>query len=165
MLLSYPEAKSKLKPLLRQTRDREVRIKIELILLACKLQSVTEACERRGFSRKFFYKWYGRFRRSRWSVGSLREYSRRPRKTHRLKTQRSIEDKVKRLHATGYGAPTIQAHLARGGIKLSQTTICHILRGRRKFVKKSPREKLKAHFVKNAAQVLKLALERPLKSS
>lgn len=145
MLLSYLKAKSKLSPLLRHTKDREIRVKVELILLACKLQSVTEACARRGFSRKFFYKWYGRLRRSGWKLSSLREYSRRPRKTHRLRTQRSTEARIQRLHAVGYGAPTIQAHLLREGKKLSQSTICHILRGRKKCLKKTRREKLKAH--------------------
>lgn len=145
MLVSYTNAKSKLKPLLKHSKDREVRVKAELILLACKLQNVTEACARRGFSRKFFYKWYRRLLRSKWKLDSLQEYSRRPRKTHRLRTKRSTEDKVKSLHKLGYGAPTIQAHLRRSGSKLSRSTICHILRGRKRFVKKSKREKLKAH--------------------
>ena len=145
MLVSYQSAKSKLKPLLRHTKDREIRVKAELILLACKLQSVSEACARRGFSRKFFYKWYGRLLRSRWQLGSLREYSRRPRKTHRLKTKASIERKIHALHRLGYGSPTIQTHLLRQGTRLSQTSICHILRARKKFVRKTKREKLKAH--------------------
>jgi len=145
MLVTYQIAKSKLKPLLRHTRDREIRVKAELILLACKLGSVTEACERRGFSRKFFYKWYGRLKRSNWQLTSLREYSRKPRKTHRLKTKRSLEERIHAFHKIGYGAPTIQAHLAREGKKLSQSTICYILRGRKKHLKKSCREKLKAH--------------------
>lgn len=145
MLVSYLSARSKLKPLLRHSQDRDVRIKAELILLACKLQSVTEACARRGFSRKFFYKWYGRLRRSGWNLRALREYSRRPRTRHRLRTGRMAEEKVKALHRLGYGAPTIQAHLQRAGAKLSQSTICHILRGRRKAGRKNAREKLKAH--------------------
>jgi transposase InsO family protein len=145
MLVSYLKAKSKLTPILRQSSDREIRVKIELVLLACKLGSVTEACARRGFSRKFFYKWYGRLLRSNWNARSLRECSRRPRKTHRLKTKRRVEERIHRLHGLGYGAPTIQAHLAREKVRLSQSTICHILRGRRKHVKRTRREKLKAH--------------------
>lgn len=145
MLVSYPIAKSKLKPLLRHTTDREIRVKAELILLACKLGSVSEACARRGFSRKFFYKWYGRLLRSKWKLSSLRECSRRPRKRHRLRTSASVERRVKSLHKIGYGSPTIQAHLLRQGIKLSQSTICHILRDRQKVVRKTKREKIKAH--------------------
>lgn len=145
MLVSYTEAKSKLKPHLRKTRDREIRVKAELILLACKLGNVSEACARRGFSRKFFYKWYRRLIRSQWKLSSLREYSRKPRKKSRILTKRSVEERIKALHQIGYGAPTIQAHLLRRGTKLSCSTICHILRGRKRFVKKSKREKLKVH--------------------
>jgi transposase InsO family protein len=145
MLLSYPKAKLKLKPLLRHTRDRDIRMKAELILLACKLQNVTEACARRGFSRKFFYKWYGRLKRSNWKLSSLREYSRRPKSRSIKRTKRSIEERIHSLHQIGYGAPTIQAHLARAGTKLSCSTICHILRGRKKSGPRTKREKLKAH--------------------
>lgn len=145
MLLSYPEAKSKLKPLLRHLKDREIRVKAELILLACKLGNVTEACARRGFSRKFFYKWYRRLKRSNWKLSSLREYSRRPRSCSRQRTKKSIERRIHSLHRIGYGAPTIQAHLARTGKKLSCSTICHILRGRKKSGPRTKREKLKVH--------------------
>ncbi len=145
MLISYTEAKLKLKPLLKKTKDREIRVKAELILLACKLGNVSEACARRGFSRKFFYKWYRRLIRSKWQISSLREYSRKPRTKSLLRTKRSVEDKIKSLHQIGYGAPTIRAHLLRLGTRLSCSTICHILRGRKRFIKKSKREKLKAH--------------------
>lgn len=145
MLLSYPEAKSKLKPLLRHTRDREIRVKAELILLACKLGNVSEACARRGFSRKFFYKWYRRLKRADWKLSSLREYSRRPKKRSPHRVKESLERRIKSLHRLGYGAPTIQAHLARQGKKLSGSTICHILRGRKKSGPRTKREKLKAH--------------------
>jgi transposase InsO family protein len=45
----------KLKSLARVTRDREVRIKLDLFMLALKLRNVSEACARRGFSRRFCY--------------------------------------------------------------------------------------------------------------
>lgn len=145
MIVSYQIAKSKLKPVLRFSKDRDIRVKAELILLACKLQNVTEACARRGFSRKFFYKWYRRLIRSKWDLRALREYSRRPRTQSQQRTKKSTEAKVNQLHAMGYGSPTIQAHLARLNVKLSQSTICHIIRGRKRASKKTRREKLKAH--------------------
>lgn len=145
MLVSYTDAKRKLTPWLRHCRDRDLRAKANLILLACKLQNVTEACDRRGFSRKFFYKWYRRLRRSGFKRSGLEEYSRRPRTKHPLRTKASIEKKVKILRGQGYGSPTIQGHLKREGKRLSCTTICHILRHRKKAGPKTRREKLKAH--------------------
>jgi transposase len=134
----------KIKRKARSTRDRDVRIKLELFLLALKLNNVTEACARRGFSRRFYYRWWGRFERSGFSLASLQERKRTPKR----QPGRSSKDVEKRIHwyrRRRYGCRQIQALLARHhGIKLSRTTICHILNGRKK-VKRNARARLKLH--------------------
>jgi len=145
MLASYQKVFKEVKPQLKSLRDRDVRIKVSLILLALKLGCVTEACQRRGFSRKFFYKWYGRLRRGKWNLLALREESRRPRKKHPLKICQAYEDRIHYQARLGFGSPSIQAILARQGIKISRSTINHVLRKRRRRVERTRREKLKSH--------------------
>jgi transposase InsO family protein len=133
----------KLKKKARATRNRDVRIKIELFLLALKLKDVSEACARRGFSRKFYYKWWRRFERSDFKLSALEEKSRRPHRSPN-KTPDQIENKVRYLGKKHQGSRQIEAQLKRSGCKRSRATICHILNGRKK-VKRSPRERLKTH--------------------
>jgi transposase InsO family protein len=145
MLVSYQKANELLRGQLKSLRDRDVRIKVNLILLACKLQNVEEACARRGFSRKFFYKWYGRLRRGKWNLLALREESRRPRKRHPKKISPALEGKIRYQAKLGFGSPSIQAILARQGIKIARSTISHVLRYRKKQVAKRRKDKLKSH--------------------
>lgn len=133
----------KLKRKARSTRNRDVRIKIELFLLALKLKDVSEACARRGFSRKFYYKWWNRFERSSFKLQALEEKSRRPRSSPN-RTSKAIEEKIKWLQGKHHGSRQIEAILKRDGNKCSRRTICHILNGRRK-IKKGSRERLKTH--------------------
>lgn len=145
MLVSYQKAHSLLREQMKSLRDRDVRVKVHLILLACKLASVSDACARRGFSRKFFYKWYGRLRRGKWNLDALKEQSRRPKKRHPLKISRNLEKRIRKQAKLGFGSPSIQAILARAGIKIGRSTINHVLRERRPKVLRSRREKLKSH--------------------
>jgi len=145
VLVSYQIAREKVRGQLKSLRDRDIRIKVELILLACKLGDISDACSRRGFSRKFFYKWYGRLRRGKWNLDSLREESRRPKKRHPLKISSCLEGKILYQAKLGFGSPSIQAILSRQGIKISRSTINHVLRKRRRPVERSRREKLKSH--------------------
>lgn len=145
MLVSYQKAFALVKPQLKSLRDRDVRVKVNLILLACKLGNVAEACARRGFSRKFFYKWYARLRRGKWNLLALREESRRPKRRHPKKISYALEQRIHSLAKVGYGSPSIQAILARQGIKLARSTINHVLRKRKKSVVRPRREKLKSH--------------------
>jgi transposase InsO family protein len=145
MLVSYQKALSLLRGQLKTTRDRDVRVKANLILLACKLQNVEEACARRGYSRKFFYKWYGRLSRGKWHLRFLDERSRRPRSRHPRKISKAVEQKIRSQAALGFGSPSIQAILARQEIKIARSTINHVLRSRRKKVTRTRREKLKSH--------------------
>jgi transposase InsO family protein len=133
----------KLKNKARGTRNRDVRIKIELFLLALKLDNVSEACSRRGFSRKFYYKWWNRFEKSGHQLSALEEKSRRPKRSPN-KTPEHIEKKIRYLDKKRHGSRQIEAHLKRSECKRSRTTICHILNGRKK-IKRGPRERLKTH--------------------
>ena len=145
MLVSYQTANEKVRGQLKSLRDRDIRIKVNLILLACKLGDVSEACERRGFSRKFFYKWYGKLKRGHWNLMALREESRRPKKNHPNKISPALEKKIRVQAKIGFGSPSIQAILARQGIKVSRSTIAHVLRNRKRKVHRTRRQKLKAH--------------------
>ena len=87
----------------RRCRDRDVRIKVELFCLALKLQNVSEACARRGFSRKFYYKWWKRFKRAKFELWGLEEKSRRPyRSPNRISVK--IEQAIRWYNRRGYGA-------------------------------------------------------------
>lgn len=135
----YQTLKSKAKG----TRDRQVRQKIELILLGLRLGNVSEACARRGYSRKFYYKWFNRWEKAGWDLRALQEQSRRP---HRSPRQCSpeVEKRVLWFHRRQFGARMIQALLKRSGIQLSQSTICHIL-NRRQRGKNKPKKAFNPH--------------------
>jgi transposase InsO family protein len=135
----YPRIYPKLKFQARSCRDRSVRQKLELILLAWKLESVTEACARLGYSRKFYYKWLKRLERAGWKIRALEECSRRPRRSP-MKTCSEIEARVHWYAKRQYGSRMIQAMLRRQKVQLSRGVICHILNGR----KKGRRQRLKA---------------------
>lgn len=145
MLISYQNAKMKVREELKSLRDRDIRIKINLILLACRLGNVSEACARRGFSRKFFYKWYARLKKGKWHLSALQEESRRPKKRHPKKISSALEKKIQYQAKLGFGSPSIQAILSRQGIKVARSTINHVLRKRKRRVKRSKKEKLASH--------------------
>lgn len=130
----------KLKQSKRSCRDRDVRIKLELILLGLKLGNISEACARRGFSRQFYYRWWKRLKRSHWDLDALKEKSRRPASSP-LKTHPEIERAVHWYRDRQYGCRMIEAMLFRESIALSKSTICHILNKRRK-----PQRKLKGRL-------------------
>jgi hypothetical protein len=133
----------KIKSLKRSTRNRDVRIKLGLFLLAIELESVSEACERRGFSRRFYYKWWNRLKKSGFKLSSLNEKSRRPKKSPR-RTPANIEAKIYRLKRRKVGSRMIEAMLKRWNCGRSRSVICHIMNGRKK-TEKSRRARLKAH--------------------
>ena len=126
-------------------RDSDVRIKLNLFLLALKVGNVNEACARFGVSRQFYYKWWTRFERSKFSLSSLSEKSRRPNKSPSL-TPAPVERAIRYYSKRHYGARQIEAHLKREGesMKRSRTTICHILNGRKKSTR-GKRARFKTH--------------------
>lgn len=143
MQSKYQKLRKKLREQTKKSRDRDVRVKVELILLAFKLGNVSEACAIRGFSREFYYKWFGRLKRARYDIEALKERTRRP---HRSPGQidRNLEARMKRIHKRGYGAPMIRAILLRDNISVAVSTISNVLNKRQKPSKKR-KNKLKAH--------------------
>lgn len=133
----------KINKIKKTTRDRNIRIKLELFILALKLDNVSEACSRRGFSRSFYYKWWKRFKRSKFKLKSLHEKSRKPKRSPN-KTTKHFENKILDLNSMGYGSRMIQAKLKRDGKDIAQSTINHILNGRKKPCKRRAKA-LKAH--------------------
>jgi transposase InsO family protein len=130
-LMLYPKIAPKLKAQARGCRDRAVRQKLELILLSWRLESVTEACRRLGYSRKFYYKWLTRLKQAGWSLRGLQECSRKPWKSPK-KTGPEIEARIHWYARRQYGSRMIEAMLRRSGIKRARSVICHVLNGRRK---------------------------------
>src|SRR5271170_6858923 len=118
----------KVKKKAKGCRDPDVRIKINLFLLALKLDNVSEACSRRGFSRQFHNRWWNRFVDSGFSLASLNERSRKPKKSPN-KTPDSVEKVIRYYSGKKCGARMIEANLKREDEKMkrSRTTICHIL--------------------------------------
>ena len=102
----------KLKSKAKSCRDRDIRIKLELILLALKLGNVSEACARRGFSRQFHHRWFKRLKKANWDLGALSEKSRRPFVSPN-QTRAEIEKAVHWYRDRQYGSRMIEAMLGR----------------------------------------------------
>ena len=77
---SYQRIRKKLMHQLRRSRDRDVRLKAELILCALKLGNATLACKRLGFGRSFYHKWWARLVKGKFRLRALRDKSRRPKR-------------------------------------------------------------------------------------
>lgn len=141
---SYQRVRKKLMVQLRRCRDRDVRVKAELILCALKLGNVTLACKRLGFGRSFFHKWWNRLVKGKFRLRALRDKSRRPKRSPR-KIEGYVETRIGFYHRKGYGADMIKEFLRREGLKAaSRSTINHVLNNRRPAVKRR-RFKLKKH--------------------
>lgn len=141
---SYQSVRKKLMPQLKRCRDRELRIKAELILEAFRIEDIVEACRRAGFGRSFFYKWWSRLVAHNFRITALRERSRRPKKSPR-KIAATIESRIGSYHRKGYGADMIREFLRREGLApVSKSTIHHVV-NRRKPPHKKRRFKLKKH--------------------
>lgn len=133
----------KIQKIKRKTRDRDIRVKLELFILALKLNNVSEACARRGMGRSFYYKWWKRFVRSRFKLSSLKEKSRKPKRSPN-KIKRAKEIEILELSAKGNGSRMIKAILDRKGKGYSTSTINHII-NKRKKPQKIKRNKLNPH--------------------
>lgn len=141
---SYQRVRKKLSKQLMRCRDRDVRVKAEVILCALKLANVHLACRQLGFGRSFFYKWWKRLVAGKFRLRALREKSRRP-KTSPNKINGYLETRIGFYHRKGYGADMVKEFLRREGLKpASRSTINHVLNKRRPAVKKR-RFKLKKH--------------------
>jgi transposase InsO family protein len=135
----YRELKQKA----RVCRNRDIRIKVELICLALKLGNVAEACRRMGFGRKFYYRWWRRLKKAGFELWALEEKSRRPKRSPK-KISKKLEEDIFWYHRRQYGARQIEAMLLREGKKVSKSTICHVLNKRRPPIK-TKKHRLKKH--------------------
>ena len=141
---SYHWVRKKLSEQLRYCRDRDVRVKAELILCALKLRNVVLACARLGFSTSFYYKWWSRLVAENFGLRALHEKSRKP-KSSPKKIDGYMETRIGFYHRKGYGADMIKEFLRRENLKaVSRSTINHVLNHRLPAVKKR-RFKLKKH--------------------
>lgn len=127
----------------RHLKDHDLKLKLTLFIRAIELKNVHEACRRMGMGRTFFYKWWGRFKRSGFKLKALLEKSRKPKHSPR-KTSKKNEDKIKEFQSQHYGALMIHGMLSRENISISVPTISHILNNR-KHVPKQIRKKLNPH--------------------
>lgn len=126
-----------------QARTHDIKLKLNLFIKALKLENVAEACSRMGMGRTFYYKWWNRLEESDFNLESLKESSRRPKSSPR-QTSPEIEAKILDLKELGHGALMIHGILHRQKIKLSVTTISHIL-NERKEVTPFERKRLNPH--------------------
>lgn len=141
---SYQTVRKKLMAQLQRCRDRDIRVKAELILCALKLGNASLACKRLGFGRSFYHKWWKRLVEGKFRLQALCERSRRPKKSPQ-KIDGYVEARISVYHRKGYGADMIKEFLRREGLKAaSRSTINHVLNNRRPAVKKR-RLKLKKH--------------------
>lgn len=141
---SYQSVRKKLSKQLRRCRDRDVRVKAEVLLYALQLGDVSLACKRLGFGRSFFYKWWKRLVKGKLQLRALRNKSRRPKVSPR-KIDGYLETRIGFYHRKGYGADMIKEFLRRDGLRaVSRSTINHVLNNRLPAVKKR-RFKLKKH--------------------
>lgn len=124
----------KIRQIKKFSRDRNLRIKLELFEEVFKLQVVGEACRRAGYGKNFYYKWWKRFLTSNLNPRSLVEHSRRPHRSP-AKTSLKIEQKIRRYRRQGHGPRMIQGVLARENIHCSTSTINHILNKRKSPIK------------------------------
>jgi transposase InsO family protein len=116
----------KIKEIKKNSRDRNLRIKLELFEEVYRLKNIDEACKRSGFGRSFYYKWWKRFLESDLNPISLLEQSRRPLSSPTQITVK-LEKKIKRYKEQGHGPRMIQGVLSREKIKLSTSTINHVI--------------------------------------
>jgi transposase InsO family protein len=120
----------KIKEIKKKSRDRNLRIKLELFEDVYRLRNVNEACKRSGFGRSFYYKWWKRFLDSDLNPIALCEQSRRPLSSPG-QIAIKLERKIKRYKKQGHGARMIQGVLSREKIKLSTSTINHVINFRK----------------------------------
>lgn len=133
----------RLRNLKKQTRDHDLKLKLNLFIRAHELQNVHEACRRQGFGRTFYYKWWRRFKKSGFKLKSLHEKSRRPKLSPR-RTPRRIERKILDFASQRLGALMIHGMLLRENLRISVPTISHIKNGRKR-VPIDKRKKLNPH--------------------
>ena len=89
--------------------------------------AVTEVCGHYGISRKIFYKWYGRYQKSRRDFHGLRDRSRRPH-SHPRSVPKPVAERIVSLRRkTRYGPRRLAYYLAQEGITISVYGVYRVL--------------------------------------
>ena len=140
----YQKVRKMLMPQLQRCRDRNVRVRAELLLYGLKIGNVRIACQRLGFGKSFYYKWWNRLVAAKFKIAALQDRSRRPKQSPE-KVSGYIEKRIAHYRRKGFGPEMIQQYLIREGIrKLSLATIHQII-CKRKPPKRVRRVKIKKH--------------------
>lgn len=124
--------------------DTKIRQRLNLIRLAKKI-GVSQACERLGKHRSYYYYWKSRYENGTWSA--LADKSRKPKRMPRISCKQKVRAVVKARKKTGYGKERLHERLKAQGIVIPISTIGSILnreglllkRRRFKTQKKIPR--------------------------
>lgn len=77
----YQKVRDLLMPEMRKCRNKDVRMKVEMLLLGLKVKSVVLACKRLGVGRSTYYKWWKRLLNGNFKIKALEEKSRRPKRS------------------------------------------------------------------------------------
>ena len=129
---------------MRKNRDKSVREKVELFYLAARYQNVREACARRGVSRDYYYRWYGRLKKARYKIEALQAKSRRPKRSPK-QIDGLLESRIRYLRKVyGEGAAMLSWRLQREGYRIKKSTVQYVL-DRRRTKKKLKKPKLRVH--------------------
>ncbi len=140
----YQKVKALLMPQMKKCRDKDVRVKVELLLSGLKLGNVRLACERMGFGKSFFYKWWNRLVEGKFKIKALSEKTRKP-KHSPARLRPTIEQRIRYYRKKGFGAEMIQQYLLREGFQRVSTSVIHHVICRRKPAVKVKKVKLKKH--------------------
>lgn len=137
---------AKIKNSARFCRDIEVRRKINLFLYAVKKENISEACAVFAVSRSYYYRWWNRFKKSRFDISSLKDISRKPHTRPNqisLKVINKIREYRKNYH---YGPLRICYWLkVNHNIEVSPTTVYRLICRRRWFLKRYRTKKGRPH--------------------
>lgn len=142
---SYTEVKGMLSPQMRKCRDKAIRCKVELLLYGLKLKDVSLACQRLGFGRASYYKWWNRLLKRKFKIEGLKEHSRRPRRSPAALDE-PTERRIRYYRRKGFGAEMTREYLAREGYRsIAASTIQHVFNDRKPPKQAGRKVKLKKH--------------------
>lgn len=119
-----------------------LRQRLFLLRLAEKL-GVSQACERVGKHRSYYYYWASRYRQKGWQA--LRDHSRRPKRMPRLTEQRKVAAVIRLRKKTNYGKERLHDELKDRGVVIPVSTIGKILNRSGLLLKKRKYSTQKKH--------------------
>lgn len=148
---NYQESITRLHKNLCHARDPEIRRKGEMLLQAMRRGDFRKVAIAHGVSRKVLYDWLYRLKAADFDVQSLKNRSRRPKKSPK-KTPDEIEELIVKIAKEFGNSDVIVAERLRREHKhiLSHSTVCNILR-RRKIANTYYKTKKPAHPLRYVA--------------